>query len=128
MSAVDRALGWRLCGYHSGWADFQRARHIAPDAIEATAFSPDGKTLAMGCSDGTVYLWNVSTGLEMGRLKSRPGRLLKLKFSADGRQLAAVGRSEGEGMASEDAPSSDELPATLQKEVITATIWSGTSD
>jgi len=34
------------------------------DLVRSLAFSPDGKLLASGSSDGTVKLWNVKVGIE----------------------------------------------------------------
>ncbi len=37
----------------------------AADAIVGLEFSPDGKQLAGGCSDGNLYLWDSSTGVQL---------------------------------------------------------------
>ena len=37
------------------------------------AFSPDGKTIASGCYDGTICLWNIGTGTYKTRLTTCQG-------------------------------------------------------
>jgi WD40 repeat protein len=64
------------------------------DDINALAFTPDGKTLASGCEDGSVKLWSVSSGLELLSLDPaaapRAPSILYLAFSHDGKSLAAA--------------------------------------
>lgn len=56
------------------------------DSINALAFAPDGKTLAVGCSD-SIRLYDVPTGRERGGIPCPWVR--SLAYSADGRTLAA---------------------------------------
>jgi WD40 repeat protein len=66
----------------------------------AVAFSPDGKTLAIGTLAGTVHLLEVATGRPVGpgvfAPTSRPdpagARFTQLAFAPDGRTLASVDR------------------------------------
>ena len=64
------------------------------DQIMSVAFSPDGKTLASGCWDGVMKLWDLSSGQERTILKGRPGRIHSVAFSPDGRTLACGGDGE----------------------------------
>jgi WD40 repeat protein len=57
-------------------------------AIEAIAFSPDGKTVATGHSP-IARLWDVATGKELRRLRGFHGR--GLAFFPDGKTLAGGG-------------------------------------
>ena len=58
-------------------------------AVGSVAFSPDGKTLAIGDEDGTVRLWDVVTGQQIGSpLNSKDGPVDSVAFSPDGKTLA----------------------------------------
>ena len=50
------------------------------NTITCLAFAPDGKTLASGSKDGTVILWEVSSGQGPGDARRPQGRLLRDRF------------------------------------------------
>jgi RNA polymerase sigma factor (sigma-70 family) len=54
-------------------------------------FSPDGKMLAAGNYDSTVFLWDVASGKERAHFKHKDNFIRNLAFSADGKMLAALG-------------------------------------
>jgi WD40 repeat protein len=61
-------------------------------AVNAVAYSPDGKTLATGGSDGNVQLWDVGTQRQVGVLRSSSHESVNsVAFSPDGRIVAAAG-------------------------------------
>lgn len=59
--------------------------------IHALAFSPSGKFLASGATDGRVLLWDIGHGLMIGELKGHTDTIYALKFSRDGEILASGG-------------------------------------
>jgi WD40 repeat protein len=62
-----------------------------PKSARAIAFSPDGKTVAAGCFDGTILLWASATGELIRRLIDTDGETWIIAFSPDGRLLASAG-------------------------------------
>jgi WD40 repeat protein len=65
--------------------------HRHTDPVTALAFSPDGRWLASGSSDGTVRLWDPVTGAADRTLTGPPEGVATVAFSADGRILASAG-------------------------------------
>jgi WD40 repeat protein len=59
------------------------------DYVFSVAFSPDSKTLASGCQDGTIKLWDVATGKEQATLTGHKDRVFSVAFSPDGMLLAS---------------------------------------
>ncbi len=60
------------------------------------AFDPTGRTLAGGCEDLRVHIWDVATGEELLTLENMPCVPGRLQYLEDGRTLAAIlGRPDG---------------------------------
>ncbi|MBI3947869.1 MAG: hypothetical protein HY321_18255 [Armatimonadetes bacterium] len=54
-------------------------------------FSPDGRVLAAGASDGTLVLWDAATARVLRGVRTDPGGLNGLAFSPNGELLATAG-------------------------------------
>jgi WD40 repeat protein len=64
------------------------AGHTGP--VLSVAYAPDSLTLASGGSDGSVRIWDLTSGQERLSIPDAGGPVLSLAFSPDG-QLLAVG-------------------------------------
>jgi RNA polymerase sigma factor (sigma-70 family) len=60
------------------------------EALSAVAFSPDGTILATAGGDHAVRLWDPRTGRELRALLAGEGHIAALRFTPDGKLLAAV--------------------------------------
>ncbi|KAK3613368.1 hypothetical protein LTR22_028180 [Elasticomyces elasticus] len=57
--------------------------------VNAVAFSPDGKTVASGSVDKTVWLWDAATGEERQKLEGHDSMVYAVAFSLDGKTVAS---------------------------------------
>jgi WD40 repeat protein/serine/threonine protein kinase len=58
----------------------------------AVAFSPDGRYLITGNTDGAVRVWDGKTGQEVGLLDTHKREIVGLVFSRDGKHFASASR------------------------------------
>jgi Tol biopolymer transport system component len=59
-------------------------------AVTSVAFSPDGRTLATGNTDGTTRLWDMASHRQIAALTDPTGPVDSVAFGPDGRTLATA--------------------------------------
>ena len=72
LGEVTKRNGGKIFKGHSDW-------------INSVAFSPEGQYILSGSSDGTLKLWNVSTGKEVKTFKGHSDGVRSVAFSPDGK-------------------------------------------
>jgi WD40 repeat protein len=60
------------------------------DFVSDVAFSPDCRSIATASMDGTIKLWDCSTGTETGSLTGHMQEAEDVSYSPDGRTLASI--------------------------------------
>ena len=68
----------------------KRGRMIFHNSAEPLVFSPDGAILVSGTNNGTIQLWDVTTGNKITALDGHTQRVETLKFSPDGKTLVST--------------------------------------
>jgi hypothetical protein len=63
--------------------------------IHSLAFAPDGKTLAGGCEDNNVRLWNVGKRLLEREFRGHAGPVDQVAFSIDGKRVYSASSTDG---------------------------------
>jgi WD40 repeat protein len=94
-----------ISGGGSGW-EFRRVQSDSPpqdsstsstghsDSVNSVVFSPDGRQILSGSSDGTVKLWDTATGHEIRTFSGHSDVVYSVAFNPDGRQILS-GSSDG---------------------------------
>ncbi|KIL63115.1 hypothetical protein M378DRAFT_55838, partial [Amanita muscaria Koide BX008] len=72
------------------WPSLQLSIRGHTKAVTSIAFSPDGKRIASGSDDKTIYIWDAETGLQVGNpLKGHTHWVTSVAFSPDGKRIAS---------------------------------------
>jgi WD40 repeat protein len=65
------------------------------ETFRCVAFSPDGRTLALGSDHGTIHLCDVSSGAERAVIRAHADVVRSIAFSPDGSRLVSSGQDRG---------------------------------
>ncbi|MEA2496437.1 MAG: hypothetical protein QOJ29_4348 [Thermoleophilaceae bacterium] len=90
---VGRRLAYTDSGRRITVVDMRSRRrqvvaNVAPAGVNDIAWSPDGARLAAALDDGTVRIWNASTGALLERYAGHRCCVISVAFSPDGREIA----------------------------------------
>ena len=90
LLAVGSAIGVWIYDAHTAEPRSLLAAHST--VINSVSFTPDGETLAAACEDGTIRVWDLSTGEQKHTFTRREYSfgVDSVSFTADGRTLAAT--------------------------------------
>jgi WD40 repeat protein len=88
--SMDRVV--RLWEVHTGKLVSEFRGHEPGQAVQAVAFSPDGRTALSASMDGTARLWETSTGLPLGAPLRHGGPVHAIAFGPDGTAVATASR------------------------------------
>jgi len=94
FSADGKRLAWASAQRVRIWnvTDWREERSIATGVnVRPVAWSPDGKTIAAGCGDGSIQLRNADDGSLTTTLTEHGKGVFALAFHPDGRRLLSGG-------------------------------------
>src|SRR5207244_1433311 len=61
---------------------------VGMDGVGQVAYAPDGKQIVNGADDGTIKLWDATTGHKIFTYKGHATQVNGVVFSPDGKQIA----------------------------------------
>ena len=95
LSSDDKDLEWLIRTNLDMWRHFMvPCRHtlLHPSDVIDSAFSKDGTVLVTCCKDGSVHMWNPTTGQRLGPELQHGGEVVALAVRGDGARIATAGR------------------------------------
>ncbi|CAG8485615.1 2439_t:CDS:10 [Acaulospora colombiana] len=81
-----------ICGLDAHWSQYRTlAGHS--DLVTCFSISPDGTRVVSGSYDGTVRMWDVTTGASLGIVMDGDSDIIHLAYSSDGSHIIIGTRS-----------------------------------
>ena len=65
---------------------------VGGDTVFGASLSPDGKKVAVGCTDNTVHVFDTAGGKELYKISSHENWVLATVFGVDSKRFVSVGR------------------------------------
>jgi WD40 repeat protein len=65
---------------------------VSNDTLFGASISPDGKKVAVGCTDNSVHVFETAGGRELYKMSSHENWVLATVFGVDSRRFVSVGR------------------------------------
>ena len=92
------------------------------DRVYGVAISPDGKRIVSGSRDGTIKIWDATTGGELMILRGHESSVMSVAFSPDGKWIASG--STDETIRIWDMATGDELTMLQDEAIVTNVAFS----
>ena len=83
-------------------------------SVACVCFSPDGSSLAAGCDDHSIRIWDLDSGIQESNLTGHAGSVIALRFSLDGSTLVS-GSAEDSSLRVFEKASGRLLSSTLER-------------
>ncbi len=83
-----RHFEWYYCNQAFQGSDLTLYGHEA--GVTCVAFSADGERLVSGSHDGTVRIWNSTTGAELAKFIGHRQNVMSVSFAPDGYRIASA--------------------------------------
>jgi WD40 repeat protein len=82
------------CGITGATEARQVGALLSDTRLTALDLAPGGRLLILGCSDGTLRLWDGPGGGEIRRFEKHDGRVNSALFSSDGKTIVSGGGTD----------------------------------
>ncbi|KAJ3771721.1 WD40-repeat-containing domain protein [Lentinula raphanica] len=71
----------------SDWLTYHAVTLKTVATVNSVIFTPDGSKIIAGINDNMIYVWDATTGIQIGKLKGHTGHINAVACSPDGSKL-----------------------------------------